>query len=145
MAEQNNPVARELKWFNANEPDPTSLNVRELRGRSVNKELHMASIRQPPSGPIHVHGAIQNSKLNGMCLQPSINQSTLSSTLLKTSTGNPINSLTQNDSPHDDVTNRKTICDSNPSDSHSQTNTQPIHTHGPVSPKNSITHPNTSF
>ena len=47
MAEQNNQVARELKWLDVMEPDPSSLNVRGLRGRSVNDELHMPSIRQP--------------------------------------------------------------------------------------------------
>ena len=42
------------------ELDPTSLNVRELRGMSVNEELHIPSIRQPPPDPICVYGAIQN-------------------------------------------------------------------------------------
>ena len=36
----------------------------------------MPLIRQPPPGPICVHGAIQNSKGNGICLPPPINQST---------------------------------------------------------------------
>ena len=36
----------------------------------------MPSIRKPPPGPIHVHGAVQNSKINGSCLPPPINQST---------------------------------------------------------------------
>ena len=76
MAKQNNQVARELKQLDTKEPDPSSLNVMELRGRSVNEELHMPSIRQPPPGPIYVHGAIQNSKVNGMCLPPFVNQST---------------------------------------------------------------------
>ena len=48
MGEQNNQVARELKQLNAKEPDPSSLNVRELRGRSVIEKLHTPSIRQPP-------------------------------------------------------------------------------------------------
>ena len=39
MAEQNNQVARELKWLDAKEPDPSLLNVRELRGRSVIEEF----------------------------------------------------------------------------------------------------------
>ena len=119
----------------------------ELRGRSVNEELHMPSIRQPPPGPICVHGAIQNSKLNGMCLPPPANQSTPASVssispqsssdldidqgdiidetikqvaqsvnqmLLKTSTGNPISTLTQNDPLHDNVTNIQTVCELKP-------------------------------
>ena len=45
MAEQNNQVARILKWLDTKEPDPSSLNVKELRGRSVNEEFHMPSIR----------------------------------------------------------------------------------------------------
>ena len=36
----------------------------------------MPSIRQPPPGPIHVHGAVQNSKVDGICLPPPMNQST---------------------------------------------------------------------
>ena len=62
--------------------------------------------------------------------------------LLKTSMSNPISSLTQNDSPHDNIT--QSICDPTPSDIYSKTNTQPIHTHRPVSPKNSISHPATN-
>ena len=69
MAEQTSKVARELKQLDIQEPDPSSLNVRDPRGRSVNEELHMPSIGQPPPGPIHVHGAIQNSKNNDICLQ----------------------------------------------------------------------------
>ena len=60
MPEQSNQVARESKWLDMKEPDPSSLNIRELRGRSVNEELHIPSIRQPPQGPIHVHDAVQN-------------------------------------------------------------------------------------
>ena len=60
MAEQNNPVARELKQLDGKEPDSSSLKVRELRGESVNEELHMPSTRQPPPGPICVHGAVLN-------------------------------------------------------------------------------------
>ena len=67
MAEQSSQVARELKWLDAKELDPASLNVMEQRGNSVNEELHMPSIRQPTPGAIHVHSAIQNSKLNYMC------------------------------------------------------------------------------
>ena len=36
----------------------------------------MPSITQPPLGPIYVHGAVQNSKVNGICLPTSINEST---------------------------------------------------------------------
>ena len=56
------------------EPDPSSLNVRELRGRSVNEELHTPPLGQPSAGPIHVHGAIQTSKVNGIFLPPPINR-----------------------------------------------------------------------
>ena len=63
MAGQNNHAARELKQSDAKEPDPPSLNIRVLIGRSVNGELHMPSIRQPPPGPMHVYGAVQNSKI----------------------------------------------------------------------------------
>ena len=79
MAEQNNQVARESKWLDMKEPDPSSLNVRWLRGRSVNEELHTTSIRQPHSGTIHVHGAVQDSSINGICLPPPINQCTSAS------------------------------------------------------------------
>ena len=70
MAEQNNQVARELKELDAKEPNPSSLNLRELRGRSVNEELHTPSIRQPSLVPIHVHGAVQISKLMVFVFHP---------------------------------------------------------------------------
>ena len=42
MADQKNTnqVVRELKWLDAKEPDPSLLNLRQLRGRNVNEELH---------------------------------------------------------------------------------------------------------
>ena len=40
MAEQTIQVNRELKWLDAKETDPSLLNDRELRGRSVNEESH---------------------------------------------------------------------------------------------------------
>ena len=125
---------------------PQLIKLRKLHDRSVNEELHMPSIRQPPPGPIHVHGAVQNSKHNGMCLPLPIHQSTPASvssilpqsssdldmdqgdiidetikqiaqrvnqTLFKTSTGDPISSLTKMP-PHNNVTNKQTIHDSNP-------------------------------
>ena len=76
MAEQNNQVARELNWFDAKELDPSSLNVRKLRSRRPNEELHTPFIRQPTPGTIGVHGTVQNSKINGICLPSPINQST---------------------------------------------------------------------
>ena len=47
MADQKNSkqVVRELKWLNANKPDPSSINGRELRGRNVNEELHTPTMR----------------------------------------------------------------------------------------------------
>ena len=48
MSEQNKQEARELKWLDTKEHDPSSLIVRKQRGRSVNEELHTASIRQTP-------------------------------------------------------------------------------------------------
>ena len=48
MAEQSNQVARELKQLDAMELKPTSLNVRELRGRSVSEEFQTPPFRQPP-------------------------------------------------------------------------------------------------
>ena len=64
MANQKNTnqVVKELKQLDAEEPDPSSLNVRELRGRNVNEELHASSIRQPPPGLICVHSTVQNLK-----------------------------------------------------------------------------------
>ena len=41
-----NQVVTEMKWLDSKEPDPSSLNVRELRGRNVSEELHTPSIRQ---------------------------------------------------------------------------------------------------
>ena len=62
-------------------------------------------------------------------------------TLLKTSTGNHTSNLTQNNSPQDRIANRQAILNPDPSDIHTQTNTQEIQMHRPVSPKNGITHP----
>ena len=77
MVEQNNQVARELKQLDTKEPDPPSLNVRELRGRSVNEELHMPSIRQPPQSQYMCMMQFKiKKKVNGICLPPPINQST---------------------------------------------------------------------
>ena len=47
MADQKNSshIVRELKWLETKEPDPSLLNVMELRGRNVNEELHRPSIR----------------------------------------------------------------------------------------------------
>ena len=43
MADQKNlnHVVRELKSLNVKEPDPSSLNVRKLRGRNVNEEFKL--------------------------------------------------------------------------------------------------------
>ena len=75
MAHQKNAnqVVRELKQLDAKEPDPSLLNVRELRGRNANEELHIPSIRQLPPGPICVHSTVQNIEKN-ICLPPPINQ-----------------------------------------------------------------------
>ena len=70
MAEQNNQVARELKLLDLKEPNPSSLNVRELRGRRVSEELQTCFIGQPTPGLVSVHGAVQNSKIYGICLPP---------------------------------------------------------------------------
>ena len=48
MAEQNNQIARELKWLHVKEPNPSSLNVRELQGGSVNEELHTPPLDSHP-------------------------------------------------------------------------------------------------
>ena len=41
MADQKDPnqSAREFKWLYAKEPDPSKINVLELRGRNINEEL----------------------------------------------------------------------------------------------------------
>ena len=59
-----NQVVRELKWLDVKEPDPYLLNVRELRGRNVNTELHTPSIRQSAPGPIHAQSTVQNLEKN---------------------------------------------------------------------------------
>ena len=43
MADQknSNQVVRELKWLDGKEPDPSILNIWELRGRNVNEKLHV--------------------------------------------------------------------------------------------------------
>ena len=138
----------------------------------------MPSFKQLPPGPIYVHCAIQNSKLNDMCLPPSINQSTpalvssispqsssdldtdqgdiidktikqaaqsVNQLLLKTSTCNPISSLTQNLLPTQQYFKQRDNLQLKTKTHSLKRNTQPIHTHQSVSLKNSITHSNTSF
>ena len=57
-----NQVVRELKWLDVKEPDPSIINVQELRSRNFNEELYTPSIRQPPCGPIHAPGTIKTLK-----------------------------------------------------------------------------------
>ena len=77
----------------------------------------MPSIRQSPPGQICVHSAIQNSKPNGICFLPPINQSTPAS----------IRSILQQSSSDLD-TDQGDIIQLKPSDAHLSTNTQPSHT-----------------
>ena len=90
MSEQKNAdqVIRELKWLNVKESDPSFLNVRELRGRNVNEELHTPFIRQPPPDLICSHSTVKNLERKGICLPPPINQNTAASfsTILPQST-----------------------------------------------------------
>ena len=78
MAEQKNAnqVFRELKWLNVKEPDPSSLNLRELRGR-----MSMRNYTHPPldSYPRPNTCAQYSSKFRKkcICLPLPINQSTL--------------------------------------------------------------------
>ena len=65
-----NQVVRELKLLDVKEPDPSSLNVRELRGRNVNEELHTPSIRQLPPGPMHAQSIVQNWEKNISAYHP---------------------------------------------------------------------------
>ena len=67
---------RELKWIDAKEPAPFSLNIKELRGSSANEELHMPFIRQSLQNPICMHGTIQISNIPGIFLPPPIHGST---------------------------------------------------------------------
>ena len=41
------------------EPNPSILNIKELRGRNVNEELHASSIRPLPPGPVCVQSTVQ--------------------------------------------------------------------------------------
>ena len=61
MADQknSNQVVRELIWLDVKEPGPSSLNVRELRGRNVNEELNTLH-KTATQGRICVHSAVQN-------------------------------------------------------------------------------------
>ena len=53
MADQKDPdqIARELKPLDTKEPDPSKINMWELRDRNVNEELQIPSMRPPPSKP----------------------------------------------------------------------------------------------
>ena len=70
-----NQLVRELKQLDAKEPHPSVLNVWELRGRNVNKELHAPSIRPLPPGPVCVQSTVQTLDKKNLSLLPSISQS----------------------------------------------------------------------
>ena len=59
-----NQVVRELKELDVKEPDPSSLNVKELRGSNVNEEFHIPSIRQPLAGTICVQSTVKKFRKN---------------------------------------------------------------------------------
>ena len=63
MTEKLKPSSQRIET-DAKEPDPSPLNVRELRGRNVNEELHNLSIRQSPPGPICVQSTVKNIEKN---------------------------------------------------------------------------------
>ena len=121
-----------------------------------NSKFKVNGICLPPlvsqSNPVLVSSILLQSSSDldtdqGVIIDKTIKQvaQSVNQMMLKTSTSNHINSLAQNDPPHDNITNRQSVHDSNPSDVHSQTNTKPIHTHRPILPKNRITHPATNF
>ena len=58
------------------EPDPSIINVWELRGRNVNEELHSPSIRPLSPGPVCVQNTVQTLDNKNISLLPPINQST---------------------------------------------------------------------
>ena len=62
-----------LKWLDAKEPDLSLLNVRDMRGRNVNEELHTPSTRQPTPDPIHVHNTVKYLEKNS--IYPTANKS----------------------------------------------------------------------
>ena len=78
MADQknSNKLVRELKWLDGKEPDPSIINIQELRSRNINEELHAASIRPLPPGPVHVQNTVQTLDNKYLLLPPPINQST---------------------------------------------------------------------
>ena len=55
MAKQANQLPRELKQVDVKEIDPSLLNIREMRGRSVKEESGTTPIKQPSPGPTQVH------------------------------------------------------------------------------------------
>ena len=63
MAEQNNQIARELKQLDTKEPDPSSLNVRELRGRIVMRNYTYPSLDSHPQGQYMCMVQFKNQKL----------------------------------------------------------------------------------
>ena len=92
MTDQNksNQAVRELKQLDAKEPDPSIINIWQLRGRNVNDELHTHSIRQPPPGPICVLRTEQTLYQKNLSLLPPICHSTPASvgTILPKSSSN---------------------------------------------------------
>ena len=147
--QNSNQIVREFKQLDVKEPDPSSLNVRELRGRNISKELHTPSIRQPPPGPIHLHGTVQNLVKRIFAYHNHLPQSssdldtdqdeiidemlkqvvqTVNWLLLKTTTGNPASNLDSSNTPHDNTSDRQSTPTLN-------TSSSDIHKHITTSPK----------
>ena len=68
-------LAREWKWLDVNELDPSKINIWELRSRNVNEELQTLFMRPPPPGLIHVQNTAQTFKTKNLSLPPPIDQS----------------------------------------------------------------------
>ena len=68
-------MVRELKWLDTKEPDPSIINIWEVRGRTVNEELHATSIWPLPPDPVPIQNIVQTLDKKNLSLPPSVNQS----------------------------------------------------------------------
>ena len=130
--QKNSNQVVKLKWLDAKEPDPSLINVQELRGRNVKEELHTSSISPLPPGPIGVQSTLDKKTLayhpdldtnQGETIDGTLRKDAnmFNQTLLIT-TGSIHNSnIGSNSDPHDGILDRQSASTFNINDFQKQT------------------------
>ena len=67
-----NQVVIELKWLDAKEPDPSSLNLKELRGRKMSMRNHISHLEDSHPHAENVYIVQYKVEEKYICLPPPI-------------------------------------------------------------------------